>query len=324
MHAIRLRTSLGGAQRVFNRRNLEAPSKAVELITGQFGALPVNNSKYVRMRWASDYNTLVDVKSSKTLLACHTPIRSSANTSIRPFTPRKLNIFGTSSNGFNLNTTIDPRKMIGQVRFASSVPTSENDIVTPFPDHCYHTQQSVEKYRKEVAPGEDKRDFAYFVVSGGRFAFATGVRATALHFIYTMTPSKSVMALASIDVDISSIPEGKTVTLKWRGKPIFIRHRTPDEIEAERTVDVASLRDPQPDEARYADPSRPEMVVLLGVCTHLGCVPLTEAGDIPGGFFCPCHGSHYDTAGRIRKGPAPKNLEIPPYKFIDKNTILIG
>jgi ubiquinol-cytochrome c reductase iron-sulfur subunit len=136
-----------------------------------------------------------------------------------------------------------------------------------------------------------------------------------------MNPSADVLALANIEVDLSTIAEGESVTLKWRGKPLFVRHRTAEEIAAAEADDSASdLRDPQPDSDRI---KRPEWLVLLGVCTHLGCVPLNYQGDFKG-FFCPCHGSHYDTSGRIRKGPAPLNLEVPPYTFISDTDLLVG
>lgn len=122
-----------------------------------------------------------------------------------------------------------------------------------------------------------------------------------------MSASADVLAMAKVEVDLNTIPEGKNVIIKWRGKPVFIRHRTEAEIEEANTVSVQSLRDPEADADRV---KRPEWLVMLGVCTHLGCVPIGEAGDY-GGWFCPCHGSHYDISGRIRKGPAPLNLEIP-------------
>ncbi|OTA04013.1 hypothetical protein A9Z42_0045670 [Trichoderma parareesei] len=135
-----------------------------------------------------------------------------------------------------------------------------------------------------------------------------------------MSASADVLAMAKVEVDLNTIPEGKNVIIKWRGKPVFIRHRTQDEIEQANKVNVASLRDPQTDEDRV---KRPEWLVMLGVCTHLGCVPIGEAGDY-GGWFCPCHGSHYDISGRIRKGPAPLNLEIPEYDFPEDGKLVIG
>lgn len=135
-----------------------------------------------------------------------------------------------------------------------------------------------------------------------------------------MSASADVLAMASAEFDLSEIAPGKTVTVKWRGKPVFIRHRTPTEISTEQGVNMAHLRDQEADSARTI---KPEWLVVLGICTHLGCVPISGAGDF-NGWFCPCHGSHYDTSGRIRKGPAPLNLEVPPYKFIEDAKILVG
>merc|ERR1719235_1290125 len=140
-----------------------------------------------------------------------------------------------------------------------------------------------------------------------------------MKFIGSMSASADVLALAAMEVDLNAIEEGTTVTVKWRGKPVFIRHRTDSEIEDAKTAPLSDMRDPEEDSARTQDP---KWLVVLGVCTHLGCVPLSGAGDY-GGWFCPCHGSHYDTSGRIRKGPAPLNLELPPYDFIEDDTKLL-
>lgn len=126
--------------------------------------------------------------------------------------------------------------------------------------------------------------------------------------------------MAKVEIKLSDIPEGKNVTVKWRSKPLFVRHRTQAEIEKEQSVDLTTLRDPQADDART---KKPEWLILLGICTHLGCVPLANAGDF-NGYFCPCHGSHYDASGRIRKGPAPLNLEIPPYEFQGDDLLVVG
>lgn len=134
-----------------------------------------------------------------------------------------------------------------------------------------------------------------------------------------MSASADVLALASAEFDIGGLAEGTTMTCKWRGKPVFIRHRTPHEIATEEAVNLASLKDPQTDASRVQDP---EWLIVLGICTHLGCVPISGAGEY-GGWFCPCHGSHYDTSGRIRKGPAPLNLEIPPYK-LEGQKVIVG
>lgn len=134
-----------------------------------------------------------------------------------------------------------------------------------------------------------------------------------------MSASADVLALASAEFDIGGISEGTTITVKWRGKPVFIRHRTDGEIDTENAVNVASLRDQQTDAERVTDP---KWLIVLGICTHLGCVPISGAGEY-NGWFCPCHGSHYDTSGRIRKGPAPLNMEIPPYT-LDNGKLVIG
>lgn len=149
---------------------------------------------------------------------------------------------------------------------------------------------------------------------------AMGAKATVVDFLTNMSASADILAMAKVEVGLASIPEGKNVIIKWRGKPVFIRHRTADEIKEAEGAKWESLRDPQPDSDRV---KKPEWLVMLGVCTHLGCVPIGEAGDY-GGWFCPCHGSHYDISGRIRKGPAPLNLEIPAYDFPDDDNLVIG
>jgi len=137
-----------------------------------------------------------------------------------------------------------------------------------------------------------------------------------------MNPDASVQALASTEVDLSPVKEGQIITVKWRGKPVFIAHRTKQEIEDARKTQLRELPDPVADDARVKK-GKEQWLVLVGVCTHLGCVPLGHQGDYKG-FFCPCHGSHYDTSGRIRKGPAPTNLEVPPYEFASDTMVRIG
>ena len=149
---------------------------------------------------------------------------------------------------------------------------------------------------------------------------AVGVGAAVWPLIDQMNPDQSVKALASTEVDISSLELGKSITVLWRGKPVFIKRRTQEEIAEARDVNIEDLPHPEKDEDRAKNP---EWLVMLGVCTHLGCVPLGDKGEY-NGWFCPCHGSHYDTSGRIRKGPAPKNLEVPKYEFVNSNTIKIG
>ena len=135
-----------------------------------------------------------------------------------------------------------------------------------------------------------------------------------------MNPSKDVEALSKIEIDLSDLAEGRSTTVMWRGKPLFIKHRTTKEIDEANRVNIDDLPDPETDKDRVKNP---KYLVLVGVCTHLGCVPASNKGEY-NGWFCPCHGSHYDTSGRIRKGPAPTNLEIPPYIFTNDKTILVG
>ena len=149
-----------------------------------------------------------------------------------------------------------------------------------------------------------RRDFLFTVTYT---IGAVGIGATIWPLIDQMNPDSSAKALATTEVDVSSVELGKTITVLWRGKPIFIRRRTKEEIEEASAVDLKDLKDPEKDEDRVKDP---EWLVMVGVCTHLGCIPLGEKGEY-NGWFCPCHGSHYDTSGRVRKGPAPNNLEIP-------------
>ena len=162
-----------------------------------------------------------------------------------------------------------------------------------------------------------RRNFLY-VATG--VVSAVGITSAAWPLVDQMNPSADVLALSSVEVDLSSIAEGQTVKILWRGKPVFIRHRTADEIAEAVSDNTADLKDPQNDELRA---ERPEWLIMVGVCTHLGCVPLDQRGDF-GGWFCPCHGSHYDISGRIRKGPAPRNLEVPKYAFLNDTTVKIG
>jgi ubiquinol-cytochrome c reductase iron-sulfur subunit len=182
----------------------------------------------------------------------------------------------------------------------------------------------------------DRRDF--LILAGGAFA-AVGGAISLWPFIDQMNPDAGAQALASIEVDISPVKEGQAITVLWRGKPVFIRHRTPKEIEEANAVDVKTLRDEYarnedlPADALAIDANRTKSghenwIIMVGICTHLGCIPKGQAlGDAKGdydGWFCPCHGSHYDTAGRIRKGPAPRNLEVPIYGFLSDTKIKIG
>ena len=170
--------------------------------------------------------------------------------------------------------------------------------------------------------GETRRDFL-FLAAGAMAAVGTG--AVVWPLIDSLNPAADVLALASTEVDLAPVETGQAITVTWRGKPVFIRHRTETEIEEARAVPLEDLVDPQPDDARV---QKAEWLIMVGICTHLGCVPLGQKPSEPkgdfGGWFCPCHGSHYDTSGRIRKGPAPTNLVVPEYAFDDDTTITIG
>ena len=167
-----------------------------------------------------------------------------------------------------------------------------------------------------------RRDFINLLVNT---TAVFGAAAVAWPMISSLNPSQDVLALASTEVDISQIEVGQAITVKWRGKPVFIRHRTPEEIKTAEAVDVNTLRDPQTDDQRV---EKPEWLIVVGVCTHLGCVPQGQKPSEPrgqyGGWFCPCHGSEYDTSGRIRRGPAPTNLEVPQYTFTSDTLVTIG
>ena len=173
-----------------------------------------------------------------------------------------------------------------------------------------------------------RRDF--LMVATGALG-GIGAVAAAWPLINNLNPAADTLALSSVEVNIQPIQVGQAVTVKWRGKPLFIRHRTPEEIKEAEAVPLSQLRDPQTDNSRVTDTAkkvRPEWLIMVGVCTHLGCVPLGNRPGDPkgpfGGWFCPCHGSAYDTSGRIRQGPAPKNLEIPPYLFTSDTLVRVG
>ena len=185
-----------------------------------------------------------------------------------------------------------------------------------------------------ISDAGTRRDFLY-VASGA--VGAVGATAAAWPFIDQMNPSTATLALASTEVDLGTVQPGQQIVVKWRGHPLFVRRRTPAEIEEAKAVDVDSLPDPYafngalPDNAPATDANRatkPEWLILIGVCTHLGCTPAVSTPQMPegdyGGWLCHCHGSMYDTSGRIRKGPAPRNLEVPPYTFLSDTRVKVG
>jgi ubiquinol-cytochrome c reductase iron-sulfur subunit len=191
--------------------------------------------------------------------------------------------------------------------------------------------QRIEGGANTQAPAEDahaeqpaRRDF--LVIAANTFA-AVGTALAMWPFIAQMNPDASMQAVASIEVDLAPVATGQAITAMWRGKPIFIRNRTKDEIEQARAVPLSELPDPEPD-ARRVKKGKENWLVMIGICTHLGCIPkgqrpTDDKGDY-GGWFCPCHGSHYDTSGRVRRGPAPRNLAVPPYEFVSDSKIKIG
>ena len=173
-----------------------------------------------------------------------------------------------------------------------------------------------------TGPGHDDPNRRDFIHIAAATAAVGGVAAVAWPLIDQMNPSADTLALASIEFDVSKVEPGASVTIKWRGKPVFVRNRTAKEIAEAVADDNAPMKDPQPDAARHK-PGKSQYLVLVGTCTHLGCVPTFATGEY-GGWFCPCHGSVYDTSGRIRKGPAPTNLEVPEYVFLSDTKVKIG
>ncbi|CAI2166443.1 11240_t:CDS:2 [Funneliformis geosporum] len=212
----------------------------------------------------------------------------------------------------HLKTTLSAAPYSGNIqkRLSSSaaVDSSKSTIVPDFSG-----------YKKYSGPNTS-RTFTYLMVGATGTLTAAGSKAFVTDFLANLSASADVLAMAKVEVDLSKIPEGKNLTIKWRGKPIFIRHRTLDEISEANSVQLSDLKDPQTDAERTKNP---EWLVMLGVCTHLGCVPIGEAGDYHG-WYCPCHGSHYDISGRVRKGPAPLNLEVPEYSFENETKLVIG
>ncbi|XP_071382629.1 cytochrome b-c1 complex subunit Rieske, mitochondrial-like [Centroberyx affinis] len=199
------------------------------------------------------------------------------------------------------------------------VRLAHTDIKIPdFTD--YRRPQVVDPHGSSQESSEGRRAFSYLVTGATTVVTVYAAKTVVSQFVSSMSASADVLALSKIEIKLGDIPEGKNMTFKWRGKPLFVRHRTESEIAAEASVNLAELRDPQHDKDRVLNP---RWVIVLGVCTHLGCVPIANSGDF-GGYYCPCHGSHYDASGRIRKGPAPLNLEVPYYEFPDDDTVVVG
>jgi ubiquinol-cytochrome c reductase iron-sulfur subunit len=174
----------------------------------------------------------------------------------------------------------------------------------------------------EEDKAEEKTTRRSFVVKAATAAAGVGAAACAIPFVKSMWPDSGVIASGSTEVDISNVKEGESITVMWRGQPVFITHRTAEEIKEAQEADLTQLKDPEPDSARVQK-GKEQWLITVAVCTHLGCVPTVGKGEF-GGSLCPCHGSQYDTSQRIRKGPAPKNLAVPPYAFLSDTKIKIG
>ncbi|XP_011645696.1 cytochrome b-c1 complex subunit Rieske, mitochondrial isoform X2 [Pogonomyrmex barbatus] len=230
------------------------------------------------------------------------------STAVAPFLRATATV--VSNGGLPVASTVSTR--VYQRRLAHT------DI--QYPDFSDYRQDEVrESHVKSKESAPSRKGFSYLIAAGGSVVGVYSAKVIVHDLVGMLSASADVLAMSKIEIKLDSIPEGKSAVFKWRGKPLFVRHRSDSEIATENKVDVASLRDPEEDSARVKDP---KWLVVLGVCTHLGCVPIANAGDF-GGYYCPCHGSHYDASGRIRKGPAPLNLEVPPYDFID-NMLVVG
>lgn len=231
-----------------------------------------------------------------------------------PTPPQKLSSFslsqGVPRGAFGVSSSLASTT---QVRFAHT------DIKVP--DFSEYRRDQVKRSDVDSQASDSQRKLTSYLLTGaGAVACVYGAKAIVRGIVNNLSPAADVVALSKIEVKLSDIPEGRSMTFKWRGKPLFVRHRTDEEIDREASIDVSSLRDPQTDAERTKDP---KFLVVVGVCTHLGCVPIADAGDF-GGYYCPCHGSHYDGSGRIRKGPAPLNLEVPFYEFLDEGVMVVG
>jgi ubiquinol-cytochrome c reductase iron-sulfur subunit len=184
------------------------------------------------------------------------------------------------------------------------------------------SQASILEHPQHGEEGGTRRDFLYLATAT---MGAVGTAIAAWPFIESMNPAADVLALSSVEIDLAPVQVGQRVTVNWRGSPLFIDHRTPEQIARAQADDAADLPDPESDSARV---EREEWLIVVGVCTHLGCIPMGQRAGDPvgrfGGWLCACHGSHYDTSARIRRGPAPKNLVVPPYEFLDGQMVKIG
>ncbi|KAK0062700.1 cytochrome b-c1 complex subunit Rieske mitochondrial [Biomphalaria pfeifferi] len=185
----------------------------------------------------------------------------------------------------------------------------------------YRRDQTKPPNARTVDSEIERKLTSYLLLGAGAVACVYSAKAIIRGTISNLSFAADALAISKVEIKLDDIPEGRNVTVSWRGKPLFVKHRTDEEIEKEQAVDISQLRDPQTDAERAINP---KFLILVGVCTHLGCIPIANTGDYPGGYFCPCHGSHYDGSGRIRKGPAPLNLEVPIYEYITDTTVVVG
>ncbi|BFZ12921.1 hypothetical protein BsWGS_15959 [Bradybaena similaris] len=189
------------------------------------------------------------------------------------------------------------------------------------PDFTAYRRDEVKRPNVKSSDSDSRRKLtSYLIVAAGSVAAVYASKFVARAAVNNLSPAADVVAMSKVEIKLGDLAEGRNVTIKWRGKPLFVKHRTEEEIEREAAVDLSTLRDPQSDADRAKNP---KFLIVVGVCTHLGCIPIANAGDYFG-YFCPCHGSHYDGSGRIRQGPAPLNLEVPYYEYIDDNTVVVG
>ncbi|XP_068595637.1 cytochrome b-c1 complex subunit Rieske, mitochondrial [Brachionichthys hirsutus] len=217
------------------------------------------------------------------------------------------------------NLVFPGAKELVRIAAPGGVCLAHTDVKIPdFTD--YRRPEVLDPNKSSQESSDGRRLFSYLVTGATSVIGVYAAKTVVTQFVTSMSASADVLALSKIEVKLSGIPEGKNMTFKWRGKPLFVRHRTEKEIATEEAVNIGELRDPQHDKDRVINP---RWMIVLGVCTHLGCVPIANAGEF-GGYYCPCHGSHYDASGRIRKGPAPLNLEVPNYEFTDDDTIIVG
>ncbi|KAM8977822.1 cytochrome b-c1 complex subunit Rieske, mitochondrial [Pelodytes ibericus] len=228
----------------------------------------------------------------------------------RPFLSRESLSGQAPNGGISASAAISGRSC---VRYAHS-------DISPPDFSAYRRQSVLDGTKSSEDSSESRKNFTYLVTAVTAVTTAYAAKQTVNMVVRYLGPRAGVMAVSKIEIKLDTIPEGKTMTFKWRGKPLFVRHRTQAEIDQEAKVSLSELRDPQHDLDRV---KKPEWAIMIGVCTHLGCVPIANAGEY-GGFFCPCHGSHYDASGRIRKGPAPLNLEVPEYNFPSDDLVIVG